>query len=267
MALSPQLKQVLTDYMRTKAVGTDYVQILDGEARPVPISLRFQALSGFSVTDTAQLLQQAVTNSIIALRPGETLIYSDLVRTLDSVYGVDKLNMATPIADLRPSSTIELFTRRKLITFTNWSATEPGRRRSRRREASDFTRLSCRSFRYGSGRCACSWALNELTVVSGLHPGDAMLLGQNLSVEHDSTVNLLTGKASLWLVGAPGDLSMKLIPISGYLSERAVNVYVGYDGDNTQTKRREIRSALRAWSDGHDGRRHNVWEPGSWRDL
>jgi predicted SpoU family rRNA methylase len=25
---------------------------------------------------------------------------------------------------------------------------------------------------------------------------------------------------------------------------------VGYDGDNTQTKRREIRAALRSWADG-----------------
>jgi predicted SpoU family rRNA methylase len=43
---------------------------------------------------------------------------------------------------------------------------------------------------------------------------------------------------------------MKLIPVTGYSAERAVNVYVGYEGDNTQTKRREIRTAIRAWGDG-----------------
>jgi hypothetical protein len=101
---------------------------------------------------------------------------------------------------------------------------------------------------------------NELTVLPGLRPGEAMLLGANLSVDqaqdtaktyiHASTVNLLTGKAQLWIVGAPGDLTLKLIPITGYSAERVVSVYVGYEGDNTQTKRREIRTAIRAWGDG-----------------
>jgi hypothetical protein len=63
-------------------------------------------------------------------------------------------------------------------------------------------------------------------------------------------VNLLTGKIQLWLKGAPGDLTMKLVPMQGYSSDRSINVYVGYSGDNSQTKRREIRAALRSWADG-----------------
>lgn len=43
---------------------------------------------------------------------------------------------------------------------------------------------------------------------------------------------------------------MRLTTVQGYSAERAVNVYVGYTGENTLTKRREIRAALRAWSDG-----------------
>lgn len=260
VALSPQLKQALKDYMQTKAVGTDYVQILDGEAKPVPLSLRFMALSGFSVTDTAQLVQQAITDSVNALRPGQTLVYSDLVRTLDSVYGVDKINMATPISDLTPASTIELFTppqadfvydldRNGVTQVTLPDSSIIGLYQA---QLPVFP-LAVWSFRLFLGS-------NELTIVPGLKPGEALLLGQNLSTDqtqddqknfiHSSTVDLLTGKVSLWLVGAPGDLTMKLVPVSGYLSERVVNVYVGYDGDNSQTKRREIRSALRSWSDG-----------------
>ena len=43
---------------------------------------------------------------------------------------------------------------------------------------------------------------------------------------------------------------MQLVTVQGYSTERVVNLYVGYTGDNTATKRREIRAALRAWSDG-----------------
>ena len=110
--------------------------------------------------------------------------------------------------------------------------------------------------------------LNELTVVPGATAGFAELYGDNLSVSQGdlpdsiklvdpepsqgfkSTVNLLTGQVRLWLKGAPGDLTMKLNQVIGYTTERTVNVYVGYTGDNTQSKRREIRSALRAWASG-----------------
>jgi len=260
--LSPQLKQAVKDYMQTKAVGTDFVQILDGEATPVPVSLRFKALSGFNVTDTASLVTQTITNTVNALRPGQTLIYSDLVASLDAVFGVDKVNMATPINDLTPASTIELFTppqadfvyalERNGVGSPVFSAAD-GFNISLYEAQLPVFPVAAWSFRLFLGT-------NELTVVPGLHPGEALLLGQNLSVDltqdtnnvyvHSSTVNLLTGKVSLWLVGAPGDLTMKLVPVAGYASERVINVYVGYEGDNSQTKRREIRSALRSWSDG-----------------
>jgi hypothetical protein len=110
--------------------------------------------------------------------------------------------------------------------------------------------------------------INELTVVPGATPGFAELYGDNLSASTEdepdaiklvdpessqgfkSTVDLLTGQVRLWLKGAPGDLTMKLNQIGGYATERTINVYVGYTGDNSQTKRREIRAALRTWSEG-----------------
>lgn len=262
VGLSPQLKQLLKDYMQTKAVGTDYVQILDGDAKPVPISLRFKTFSGFSVTDTQQLVEQTIRSAINALRPGQPLIYSDLVRGLDSTYGVDNLTMATPVADLSPSSSIELFTatqpdyvyeiERNGVGSPVFSAPD-GFNISLYQAQLPVFPLQAWSLRLFLGT-------NELTVVPGLEPGTALLLGANLSVNEEqdsdknylysSTVNLLTGTVQLWLVGAPGDLTMKLIPVTGYSTERLVNVYVGYDGDNTQTKRREIRAALRSWADG-----------------
>lgn len=262
VALSPQLKQAVKDYMQTKAVGTDYVQIYDGEAKPVPVSLRFKTLSGFNVADTSLLVSQTITNTVNALRPGQTLVYSDLVRSLDSVFGVDKVNMATPIRDLTPSSSIELFTPpqtdfvytidRNGVGVPVFSAAD-GFNISLYEAQLPVFPLAAWSFRLLLGA-------NELTVVPGLRSGEALLLGPNLSVNqtqdadknyiYSSTVNMLTGKVQLWLVGAPGDLTMKLIPVTGYSSERVVNVYVGYEGDNTQTKRREIRAAVRAWGEG-----------------
>jgi hypothetical protein len=259
--LSPQLKQSVKDYLQTKAVGTDYVQILDGEAKPVPLSLRFKTFSGFSVTETKALVESTISGTINALRPGQPLIYSDLVRSIDSTYGVDNVNMATPLADLSPSSSIELFTppqpdyvydlARNGVGSPVDSA-EDGYNISLYQAQLPVFPLSAWSFRLFLGA-------NELTVVPGLKPGEALLLGSNLSEKttqdseknfiYSSTVNLLTGVVQLWLVGAPGDLTMKLVSVSGYSSERIVNVYIGYDGDNTQTKRREIRSALRSWSD------------------
>ena len=260
--LSPQLKQSVQDHLQTKAVGTDYVQMLDGDAKPVPLSLRFKTFSGFSVPETKALVEAAIRATINALRPGQPLIYSDLVRVLDSTYGVDNVNMATPVADLSPASSIELFTAtqpdyvyslaRNGVGSPVYSAEDDGFNISLYQAQLPVFPLSAWSFRLFLGS-------DELTVVPGLKPGEALLLGSKLSVNktqdadknysYFSTVNLLTGTVQLWLVGAPGDLTMKLVPVTGYSTERGVNVYVGYDGDNTQTKRRDIRSALRSWSD------------------
>lgn len=253
VALSSQLKQALKTYLQTKAVGTDLVQIYDGTARPVPVSLRFRTFGGFSIADTRRLVTDTLRSFITALRPGDVIEHSNLVRTLDEVQGVDTFVMATPITDLIPSNSTELFTPPQddyvyeisrsgfgspvtdanSISVSNYSAQLP---------VSPVQAWSVRLF----------LGENELTVVPHTTAGFARLLGENLSSddEYPSTVNLLTGKISLWLQGAPGDLTMKLVTVQGYSTDRAVNVYVGYTGENTLTKRREIRAALRAWSDG-----------------
>ncbi len=251
--LSSQLKLALTDYMQTKAVGTDLVEIFDGTARPVPVSVRFKTFGGFGVNDTKRLVSDTLRSFIQALRPGDTVLYSNLVRTLDEVQGVDTLNMATPIADLFPANSLELFTppqddyvyEIQRTGFGSPVVDADGNSISNYSAVLPIFPLQVWSLRLFLG-------VNELTVVPHTEPGFARLFGENLSNDdaYPTTVNLLTGQVSLWIEGAPGDFTMKLVSIQGYSTDRVVNVYIGYLGENTLTKRREIRSALRSWSDG-----------------
>ena len=267
--LSSQLKQALKDYLQTKAVGTDLIEVFDGSARPAPIALRFKVIDGFTVTDTQNLVETTLRNLITALRPGQTIIYSDMVRKMDEVYGVDTIDMATPVADLVTANTTELFTN-PLVDYTyNVDRIGIGQLVSTNDDGNIGLYVAqspvyplqawCLKLYLGS---------NELTVVPSTVAGFAEVYGDNISTSQEtesdtvklydpepslnfkSTVNLLTGQIRLWLKGAPGDLTMKVVPVQGYQIKRSVDVYIGYTGENTQTKRREIRTALRAWADG-----------------
>lgn len=251
--LSSQLKLALTTYLQTKAVGTDLVEIFDGTARPVPISFRFKVFGGFGISDTKRLLSDTLRSFIAALRPGDTVVFSNLLRTLDEVTGVDTVNMATPLSDLIPANSTELFTAPQdnfiyEITRTGFGSPVTD---ETNQQISNYT-ASLPLFPIQVWSMRLFLGVNELTIVPHTTPGFARLFGENISSDDNfpSTINLLTGNASLWLAGAPGDLTMKLVAIQGYSAERSVNVYIGYTGENTLTKRREIRSALRAWSDG-----------------
>jgi hypothetical protein len=267
--LSPALKQSLQTFMQTKAMATDTVQIFDGSSRPVPISLRFKALAGFVVSAVQNSVEDTLKSIIQALRPGQPLIYSDMMRKLDETYGVDSVNMATPIADLTPSNSTELFT--VLQSDFTYKLARTGVGTPVTTDDDGVTSLYVAQLPVSPIQ---AWSLrlflglNELTVVPGATPGFVELYGDNLSASTEtlpdniklvdpepsqgfkSTVDLLTGQVRLWLKGAPGDFTMKLNQVGGYSTERVINIYVGYTGDNSQTKRREIRAALRSWSDG-----------------
>ena len=252
--LSPQFKLNLVDYLQTKAVGTDVVRAGDGTSRPLPVSLRFKVFQGYSVSDTGLLLQDTLNSYVDALRPGQPVLYSNLVRDLDETYGVDTVTLATPTSDLFPASSLELFTRvdsnysysltkigvgtpvyslTDLATITEYSAQLP------------VYPLEAWSVRLFLGT-------KELTIQPGILPGTAQVFGENLSsdLSHLSYINVLTGQATLWIKGAPGDLSMEINPIGGYSSEVTVNVYAGYSGDVSQAKRNEIRAAVRSYGLG-----------------
>ncbi len=253
--LTPQQKIALTDFMQTKALGTDLVTIGDGTSRPVPVSLRFKTFDGFTVNDTNLLVTDTLNNFIDLLTPGQPVIYSNLLRALDAVVGVDTITMATPTADLLPANSLELFTRPN-ASFTYAldknsngtpviSSVDGGVQISNYTAQMPVYPIQAWSFRLFLG-------INELTVQPGILPGFAQIFGSNLSsdLNFPSTVNLLTGVVSLWIKGVPGDLTMELIPVTGYSTEKFVNIYVGYTGDTSQSKRRAIRSAVRAYGDG-----------------
>lgn len=267
--LSPQLKQSLANFLQTKAMVTDLVQIFDGSSRPVPISLRFKTLQGFSVSDVQNSVEDTLKISIQALRPGQPLIFSDMVRRLDETFGVDSVNIATPISDLTPNNSTELFTVLQsgfVYSISRNGVGAPVTTGDDGDTSLYIAQLPVAPVQAWSVRLFLG--LNEITVVPGATAGFAELYGDNLSASQEdlpddvklvdpepsqkfkSTVDLLTGQVRLWLKGAPGDLAMKLNQVAGYTTDRSVNVYIGYTGDNTQAKRREIRSALRAWSNG-----------------
>lgn len=261
VALPTQFKRSLADFLRTKAVGTDHVLVLDGTDRPVPLSLRFRVFSGFDIVDTRSLVVDTLRAFITNLRPGDTLLYSNFVRAIDEVLGVDTVEMATPIRDLTPANDMELF---KVPDDTHvYPVTKNGAGTAVDATGAALSLytaqlpvypLAAWSFRLFLGS-------TELLVLPYLRPGFARVVGGTLSVDevtdtdgdglpdHHSTVNLLTGSVRLWIRGVPGDLSMRLVSVTGYSTVRPINVYIGYTGDNTQSKRREIRSILKAWSD------------------
>jgi len=237
--LSLTLKESLREYMQTKAVGTDYVMIADGSDRPVPLSLRFKTLDGFDVVATEDLVNSTIRSFISNLRPGQPVIYSNLLRAVDEVYGVDTVAMSTPTSDLNTSNPTELFTPPD-DEFIYALDRVPGTRSNAyvaQLPAAPLAAWSFRAFLDG----------NELTVVPDTSPGYARLLGGALLTTRKSTVNLLNGQVTFYTASS-GDFQIMLNYVQGYDRERTVNAYVGYSGDNSQAKRREIRNALQVWS-------------------
>lgn len=255
VTLNPLQKLDLQTFMQTKALGTDLVEIGDGTAVPLPISLRFKVLDGFDVTETQLLVQSALLSFVDLVKPGQPVIYSKLFNTISAVSGVDTLIMATPTGDLFPANSLQLFTPPDpnfVYSLTKNGAGNPNASTLDNANVSLYV-AQMPVFPIQAWSFTLFLGTHQLTIVPGIHPGFAQLMGPNLSVDIDqfpSTVNLLTGQINLYLIGAPGDLTMNLIPIIGYASEKFVNIYVGYSGDTSLAKRREIRSAIEAWGSG-----------------
>jgi hypothetical protein len=93
----------------------------------------------------------------------------------------------------------------------------------------------------------------ELAVIPDTQPGFARLYREGIlsvSDQYRSTINLLTGLVTLYVVGSPSDMTMRLVSLQGYDQEKVTDIYIGYVGVNSQAKRREIRNALRTWLNG-----------------
>jgi hypothetical protein len=253
--LSPAQQLALQDYMQTKAVGTDLVQIGNGTATPLPISLRFMVSEGFNVNDTLIAVQEAVNSYVNLLLPGQPILYSNLVRTLDDVYGVETINMATPTADLYPDNSLELFTQPQSgysYSLTKTGVGTPTYSYVDQATVSNYT-AQLPFYPIQAWSVLLFLGVNQLTVQPGILPGTAQVFGSNLSTDYanfPSTINLVTGQVSLWIIGAPGDLSAQLAPLVGYASQKIVNIYVGYSGIVSEAERNLIRQAVRAYGTG-----------------
>lgn len=253
--IDPLQKLALQSFMQTKALGTDLVEIGDGTATPLPISLRFKVLDGYDVTQVSLQVQSALLSFVDLIRPGQPVIYSHLFNTINSVAGIDTLIIATPTGDLFPANSLQLFTPPDpnfSYALTKNGTGTPSFSVVDNANVSLYT-AQMPVFPIQAWSFTLFLGINQLTVVSGIQPGFSQVLGPGLSTNINSfpsTVNLLTGQISLYIIGAPGDLSMKLVPIVGYATEKFVNIYVGYSGDTSQSKRREIRSAIEAWGNG-----------------
>jgi hypothetical protein len=253
--LSPLQQLALQSYMQTVALGTDLVEIGSGSAIPLPISLRFKVLDGYDVNDTSLAVQSTLLSFVDLLIPGQPVVYSYLFSALDAVEGVDTLILATPTSDLAPSSSLELFTPPSSTYAYGLTKNGNGTPVYSTADNANVCLYTAQMPVYPIQAWSFTLTLgvNTLTVVPGITSGTALVLGPGLSADVDnypSTVNLLTGQISLYIIGAPGDLSMALIPIVGYASDKYVNVYVGYSGDTSQAKRQEIRAAINAWGEG-----------------
>ena len=259
--LSAQLKNEVQSYIQSKSVGTDFVQILDGTSRPVPLSMRFKTVSGASISDTKSLVMGVISNYIISLRPGDPVIYSDLVTQMDAAYGVANFNMATPLSDLYPSNSTELFTvpDDTFVYALDKSSNGAVSVDSSGVQVSSYS-VQLPVFPIQTWSFSLYLGTSQISILPFVYTGtdnrvlvqQARLIGSSLSSDdkYISVVNLLTGAANLWIKGAPGDLTMELATTQGYSSERSVNLYIGYAGDTSQTKRRQIRAALLAWGQG-----------------
>jgi Baseplate J-like protein len=253
--LTPLQQVNLQTFMQTVALGTDLVEIGNGTATPLPISLRFKVLSGFDITQTGLEIQSTLLTFADQLVPGQSVIYSYLFSAIDDTLGVDTLTLATPTGDLIPSNSLELFTPPD-STFS-YSLTKNGAGNpifsvvdnvnvSLYTSQMPVYPIQAWSFNLLLG-------INPLTIVPGINPGFALVIGPGLSadvVNFPSTVNLLTGQISLYIIGAPGDLSMTLNTSVGYSTDKYVNIYIGYSGNTSQFTRRQVRSAIQAWGTG-----------------
>ena len=239
--LSAALKAALTSYLQGLAVGTDYVLIADGTSVPLPLALRFMTQPRYAAPDVAEAINNQITAYVNGLTPGASVIYSDLFTEIMAVPGIANMVVATPTGDLDPPSEDSLFIPPSESSSYGVNLISAG--------VNSYTAQS-------PAVPLQAWAFTAtlggqaLSIVPDVQPGFADLTGINLDPTNLSQVNLLTGAITLNTLGPPGDFIITLIPASGYELEHNCDVYAGYIGDQSQTQRQAMRSALRAWANG-----------------
>lgn len=252
--LSSAMKLALKEWMNARGLGTDYIMIADGTSRPVPIAFRFKTAEGFQLSDTLQLLSDAIKSMVNSLRPGDPIVYSDLINSLATTQGVASVIMATPNNDLTTTSPTELFT----IPQDNYAYTVVKNYASDIDSKDDGERVTFYTVQLPVAPLT-PWAFSlmlgdeVLSITPGTVPGTARLYNSrvlSISDSYLSYVNLLTGQAVLATKGVIGDLTMKLKTMQGYNSDRFINIYASYIGLDSAEKRQEIRTRIKSWGEG-----------------
>jgi hypothetical protein len=228
-------------YLQTKACGTDYVSIIDGQVEIFPLAVRIQSAAGYSADDVEASVLAAVETLIAGIDPGAPVSYSALVSTVDAVLGVDNSQVAIPAGDSFTSTDDSVFS-------------APGAESSFEVELSSagsgvFTAQLPFVPRY-AWTISASLGSDRLSVGPDVAPGYARLSGGTLSTTADSRVNLSTGEVVLNVVGAAARFTIELASVQAYSSTRYADVFVTYEGDQGQSRRREIRQAIRLWGSG-----------------
>jgi len=297
--LSASLKSALSDYMKTVAIGTDYVIVSDGTTRPAPIALRFKVTTGFSITDVAVSIISTIQSIINANKPGDPIIFSNMVSQLNVTSGVAALTIGTPLADLSPSSQLEIFTppddtyeytidlkqvngntyqgQIPVTPLTAWCfdilvgstpiLVIPDTTQGFARLVGDPTTNNLAAYNIGllasrpvtitvSMTGDFFYATDEqqlyrADVVPGSSLTNPTLFWNPVSIG-GSYVELATGNIVVSFKGDASTVQLSLITTQGYDTERTINLFIGYSGDNSLNKRRQIRSALRSWGNGLD---------------
>ncbi len=239
--LSGALKAQLQQYLQTKAVGTDYVLVADGDATAFPLACRFKSVPGYDVGVVEGDVLAAASAFVTQLAPGAAALYSQLVTRLAAVPGVLAINVATPDQDVFPPSDSTVFTPAPARPLYAVQATSVGNGvYTAQAPASPLT----------------AWGLTAelngvaVNVTPDVTPGFARLTGVALDAAHVSNVNLQTGLVTFYTTGPVADFKLGFVSVQGYSRDRAVDLYVGYTGDTSLAKRREVRAALRAWAAG-----------------
>ena len=283
VSLSSPLKTALKQYLQTYGIGNSEVLIADGTAVPTPVAIRFSLTPGFDITATTSLVQSAIYGYVSSLRPGDPIVFSTLVNSVNSVSGVNSVTVSTPVADVTPSSSTQIFT----------PPAATGTPQSFDLVADDTGQLVGQSPVFPLQPWSGTFTLggNPLTLLPSPINGHALLVGSGLSSQRygplanrpsavatnantfwydtdggqnymsngtvwsvangvGSGVDLSNGQVRISTTNSYSSASITLTLAQGYTATRSIPVYIGYSGDISATKRSQVRSYLRSWNSG-----------------
>lgn len=280
--LSPALKRGLQLYLQTRAVGTDLPVILDGTSRPAPMALRYKILPGSSVAGAQEAILNRLASAVTARKPGEPIIFSNLLHELDALPGVDSLNFATPVGDLEPATHSEVFTAPgDAVSYAVPISLQSGGIYVGQSPVTPLQAWAFRAFLDGeelmvlpdhiAGRArlvGTGLAKYEVGLLSeqpsaSSAGASAFYYATNTAVLYKSSgsawavvdlggswISLITGQVVLSAPTTAGALTLKLNTATGYEADRVVDIFVGYGGQISQVKRQEVRAAIKSFISG-----------------